>query len=130
MKKAKIELSKAKDGSLVISVKKKDMAIELDVTECCLISDAIDEKLFGTKPTGQSYIRRARGMVDNEKIQPMHREEMHDLLYHYDYRDGSSFTKAMSIKMVKMIDLGKVKTFGEMFRLYKNTLSCHKTIKG
>lgn len=125
MKQTRINVEKQKSGKVVCTVIKDGGTMQLDVNECCLISDKVDMFLFG-KSTRD---RRVSKIIANNNIPPMSKEEMHDLLYKYDYRDGTSFTKAMSVKMARMIDEGKVKTFGDMFTLYHNVLADPRTVK-
>lgn len=126
MKRANIKIKKEKEGKVIVTITKDDRVMQLDVNDCCILSDKLDEFLFG-KNMGNN---RVRTMLHDANVPEMNKEEMHDLLYDYSYTDGTQFSKAMSVKLVQLRDLGKVETFGKLFNMYGNILAKHTTVKG
>lgn len=117
MARVRVSVYKDKKGQAVIVINKDRRRTQLDVSDCCLIGDAVDKFLF-KQPTK----RRIPHKDYDDVIQPMSKEEMHDLLYDINYLDGTDFTKAMSIKLVSLIDTNKIKKYGELFTIYHSAL--------
>lgn len=124
-KKTKVEVFKNSSGLVVARITKQGLVFDLDINECCLVSDKVDRYLFGKAPAN----RRLRDARSNEDLQPMSKEEMHDLLYSYSYEDGTQFSKAMSVKLIGVIDTGKIKTYGDLLRLYGSIVSKRSVVK-
>jgi len=125
MKRAKFKIGKENTGKIVVSIQKGTKTIELDLNECCILGDKIDIHLFGSVKT----TRRSRVKIRKMDLSPMSKEEMHDVLYDFSYLDGTHFSKAMSVKLIKMVDEGDLKTYEDLFNMYGRILSNKKTIK-
>jgi hypothetical protein len=124
-KKAKIRVYNEVSGAVMARVEKGTTTVFLDLNDCCILADKVDTFLFGKAPAN----RRIRNTQFSADLQPMSKEEMHDLLYSYSYEDGNSLSKAMSIKLVGLIDTNKITTYAGLLCVYGKVISKKSVIK-
>ena len=124
MKKAQIIVRKDKTGMVVATIVKGKTKVALDLSDCCTLADKVDAYLFGDNDKGW----KMKLVQQDEKIQPMTKEEMCDLLFNNTFTNVSNFKKAMSIKLIIMIDEEKIKTYGELLGEYSKAISGKKTL--
>lgn len=93
---------------------KVSIEIEIPLSRFCKIEDSVDKLIYEKTGLASKNIKTV--------VPPMDKEEFHDLFFGLAWEDGTDITKALTIKLTRIIDeeLGKGNyiTFGELLEKY------------
>lgn len=117
------KIAEGKAGNVIIEIKEGSTVICLDLNQFSKIQDKLEKFLFG-----EDIPLSHRPQKDI--VPQMYYGEMHDMLFGMEFDDGTSYSKNISITLVKecdsRIDTKNPVTYGELLSMIRYLVSTKK----